>query len=61
MQKCKHQIPFKCKMYCTAYHDAQPEGEKKWTQFPPCKNEYCPIEHPELLERVMLKTEVKQK
>lgn len=58
MNECKYQLPFKHDKYCMAYHESQREDKRKWTHFPSCKDEHCPLQHPELLEDAKLETEV---
>ena len=39
---------------CAAYYESRRPDGKTWMHFPECKEENCPIEHPELLENAIL-------
>ena len=56
MDSCKHSMLFpenigrlSGETLCGAYFDSKRPDNRAWCHFPYCKDENCPIEHPELL------------
>ena len=60
MNHCNYQMPTSMidmdkKILCGAYHKSKRKDNRIWAHFPHCKNEDCPIMHPELLKGAVLK------
>ena len=55
MGTCKYEMPFPSeppfsgKVLCGAYSESKLPNGKLWAHYPVCRNENCPLKHPELL------------
>ena len=55
---CKHNITIPTiGVCCGAYYKSKRKDKKEWLHFPICKDENCPLAHPELLEGATLESE----
>jgi len=65
MENCKYEMPFPDKpppfdgkIHCDAYSESKRKDGLHWAHYPECKEENCPLIHPELLEGAVLEIEV---
>lgn len=55
MKTCKYEMPFPSEhpfngtVLCGAYSESKLPNGKLWAHYPVCRNENCPLKHPELL------------
>lgn len=61
VEPCDYYFPIpRAGMCCKAYSESKPTSENRWqhwAHYPECKEENCPLKHPELLEGRTLETE----
>ena len=62
MNNCEHHFPIpKVGMCCGYYSKTLDEYGKRFMHFPECKEENCPIKHPELLNGRKLESEIESR
>ena len=66
MNNCKYEWewpkpPHDGKVHCNAYSHSKRKDGRHWAHFPECKEENCPLIHPELLGDAVLETEGQSK
>jgi len=62
MGNCKYEMlfpkpPLDGKIHCDAYSQSKRKDGRHWGHYPECKEENCPLIHPELLGDAVLETE----
>jgi hypothetical protein len=65
VKTCDYHFPLpRFGLCCKAYSESKPSSENKWrhwAHYPECKEENCPLKHPELLQGRTLETEDESK